>query len=224
MHGSAMSMKRNTLKDVETRDLCRQFEIPLPSYGVGHTVLEAQHLAEKIGYPVVLKLAAQGLLHRSDIGGIALHVQSEEDVNREFQRLRAVAINHGFPFDGVLVDRRMPSGIEMIVGAVRDQTFGPTVMVGIGGIFVEIFHDVAYRICPCSHSEALAMLQELKGASILNGARGQPVADKPALAQIIVQASELIMADERILEFDLNPVVVYPRNAVAVDAKIVCST
>ena len=176
-----------------------------------------------IGYPVVLKLKAKGLLHRSDIGGVALNVQSNEDLKREFERLETAAISSGHEFEAVLIDRRMPVGLEMIVGAIRDATFGPTVMVGIGGIYVEILRDVVYRICPCSASEALAMLGELRGASLLDGARGQPTVDKTALAQIIVQASNLIVSDEGIAEVDLNPVIAYSNGAIAVDAKILHS-
>jgi len=186
---------------------------------------EAVKAAAAIGYPVVMKVSSPDLLHKSDLGLVKVGVGSAKDVRAAYAELDATARKAGgrnVRIDGVLVSELVSGGVETVVGVSRDPLFGPVVMAGLGGIFVEVLGDVTFRVPPFGDDQAAAMLDELAGSKMLDGVRGAKPADRAALVDVIMKVQRLAMdlADE-IGELDVNPLVVRPKGAVALDALIV---
>ncbi len=190
-----------------------------------NSAAEAARAAAELGSPVVMKVSSPDLLHKSDLGLVKVGVGSVTEVRAAYADLLARARRVGgkdVRIDGVLVCEMVQGGVETVVGMSQDPLFGPVVMVGLGGIFVEVLGDVTFRVPPFGADQAAAMLDELKGAKMLDGVRGAKPADRAALVEVIMKVQRLAMdlADE-IGELDVNPLVVKPRGAVALDALIV---
>ena len=192
-----------------------------------HLAIDAKsaiEAARKIGFPVVMKIASPDILHKSDIGGVLIGVASEAQVEKGFEELLACA-RRAHPearIQGCLIAPKIEGGTEIVLGANLDPVFGPVVMVGLGGIFVELLRDVSLRLAPVGLEEAHAMLRELKGFKLLEGARGRPSSDKEAIARAIVDLSSFALAHaHEIVSCDINPFLVLSKGAVALDAVIV---
>ncbi len=185
----------------------------------------AADAAQKLGWPVVLKIESPDILHKTEVGGVRLDLRSAEAVRAAFDELVAAARAHrpGARLDGVIVQPMAPgSGVEMVVGLQDDPVFGPVVMVGLGGVFVEVLRDVAFRRCPVAQDEAHRMLDELRGVALLGPVRGRAAVDRAALAEVIVAVSLFgLAAAPRLAELDLNPVRVDAEGAVALDVVMV---
>jgi acyl-CoA synthetase (NDP forming) len=189
------------------------------------TVDNAVAAAREIGFPVVLKLLSPDILHKSEIGGVLLGIADEAALREGFATLMARAADRapGARVDGVLVAKQVAGAVEMAVGVVRDPVFGPVVMVGLGGVFIEVFRDVAFRRCPVTETEAEAMIRSLRGFPLLDGARGRPKADVAALARAVAALSRFgAAAGPRLLSAEINPLMVLPdgQGALAADAVI----
>jgi len=176
------------------------------------------------GGAIVLKLDATGLAHKSDLGLVRLGLVGDDAIRVAAEDLLAIGLRHGIHPRGLLVEPMAAPGVELIVGLRRDAQFGPAVMVGLGGIFAEVLDDVSIRLAPVRHAEALAMLDALRGRRILDGVRGRPAIDRPAVADLIVALSLLGVERPDIMEVDLNPVIASPDGALAVDALVVLAT
>jgi acetyltransferase len=184
------------------------------------TAAEAQRTAEQLGYPVALKIESPDIAHKTDAHGVALDLQDAAAVERAFAAIVAAArrFNADARIDGVIVQKMANRGIECVIGLKHDPVFGPVVMAGLGGIFIEVLKDVAFRRAPVTDAEALAMLDELSGRAILDGVRGKPPADRAALARLIAAVSRFgTAAGGRLRELDVNPVIVDAAGAAAVD-------
>ncbi|MBV9432311.1 MAG: acetate--CoA ligase family protein [Hyphomicrobiales bacterium] len=192
-----------------------------------HLAIDAKsaiEAARKIGFPVVMKIASPDILHKSDIGGVLIGVASEAQVEKGFEELlgRARRAHPEARIQGCLIAPKIEGGTEIVLGANLDPVFGPVVMVGLGGIFVELLRDVSLRLAPVGLEEAHAMLRELKGFKLLEGARGRPSSDKEAIARAIVDLSSFALAHaHEIVSCDINPFLVLSKGAVALDAVIV---
>ncbi len=187
-----------------------------------NTMGKAVHVAHQLGFPVALKVDSPDILHKSDCGGVALHLQSAQAVRNAYTRMME-QINERAPqaqVNGVVVSAMAAPGLELILGMHRDPQFGPAIVFGMGGIAVELFRDVSMRLLPLSHDEALSMLREIKGAPLLKGFRGQRAVDEHALADGLVKLARLAEEHPEIVEIDLNPVIAYPEGMVVVDARI----
>lgn len=199
----------------------------LGSYGIDitremlcSTVLEAQEAASKIGYPVVMKLVSADLVHKSDIGGVSLGIGDPSHLQHAYADMVGAfsrALPHSPP--ARISVQETVSGQEMIIGAVADEQFGPLMMVGTGGVSVELFKDVTYRLAPLEHREARRAVDELKGAPLLGGYRGRPGANIECFCDTIVRVSLLVAEQPAIKELDLNPVFVGPKRVVVADAR-----
>jgi acetyltransferase len=198
--------------------IARAFGITVPEQAVCADPAAAAAAAERIGFPVVAKLAGGEHVHKSDAGGVHLGLDDAAAVRGAAQALLELD-----PQARVLV-QPMAAGTEMVVGALRDAALGPVVMVGFGGVFVEVLHDVAFRLAPIDERQALAAIESLRGIGLLTGARGRPPADLGALAATVAAASRLIAALPDVAELDLNPVLAGPGGALAVDVRIVGAT
>ncbi len=178
-------------------------------------LLEATAAADKVGWPVAVKVDAPGFAHKTDAGGVALGVGDAKALHRSIRNLRPMASR------GILVQPMASPGVELILGARRDPQFGPLVLVGIGGILAEVLDDVAVRLAPVRIDDALDMLAELRGARLLDGARNLPTVKRRAAAEAIVALGAAMLANPTWLEVDCNPLIAGPGGAVAVDALIV---
>jgi len=201
------------------------YGIPIAQSIPATTVQEVQAAAERIGYPVAVKVISENLSHKSDVGGVQLNLHDRSAVIKAFQHVTE-GVLRAYPdakIDGVLVQPMAVGGRELILGGRQDPHFGPVVLVGMGGVFVEIFKQVSLRIAPIPRREALTMLEELRGAPILMGARGYKRSDIEAVVEAILRLSQLLCDFPEIKEIDINPLCVFhePRGCQALDARII---
>ncbi|MCG8615866.1 MAG: acetate--CoA ligase family protein, partial [Desulfobacterales bacterium] len=210
------------MPEPEAVSLLSEYGIDYPEHAYATSVDQALEAAENIGYPVVLKVVSPDVSHKSDAGGVRVNIDSGDALRQAWQEIETNvhACNPGAAISGMIVCAQAEPGLEMIIGTLTDPVFGPSVMVGMGGIYTEIIRDTAQRVAPVSKKEALAMLKELKGWPLLTGARGQDTLDTDTLAGMIAAVSDLATADTSINELDLNPVRVYPDRVTALDARI----
>jgi acyl-CoA synthetase (NDP forming) len=181
---------------------------------------DAPAAAKKLGFPVVLKAVAPGLLHKSDLGAVILGQTSEAEVARSLELLasRLKAAGHGT--FRVMVQQQVGSGVETLVGVTRDPSLGPVILAGMGGVQAELSHDVSFHLPPVSDIDASEMIERLRSKRLLDGYRGSPAVDKAGLIDVVRRVSALVEAAPEITELDLNPVTVLPTGAIAVDARI----
>jgi len=204
-------------------DLMSAYGIPLPPHRRASDERGVAAAAKAIGGPCALKVLSAQALHKSDLGGVELDIGSPEQAERAAKAMKQRIRDRvpGAAIDGYLVQAMAPEGVEVIVGARRDATFGPIVLLGMGGVYVEIFRSFSIRVWPVDRSDALEMIGELAAAPILEGARGVPACDVGALADIVLRVGALISDHPRIQEVDVNPVRVHPDGALAVDARVI---
>jgi acyl-CoA synthetase (NDP forming) len=200
--------------------------IPYVEFGVAHTAEVAAEVAARIGYPVVLKVISADVVHKTDVGGVVIGLKDERAVRDGMATMLDDVRTHcpGARIDGALVARHVSGGRELIVGAVHDATFGPTVMVGLGGVFAEALADVVFRLAPLRRQDGLDMLGELRGAQLLAGFRGEPPVDLDAVADMIANVGDLLVSHPEIVEIDLNPVSASAQGCVALDARVIVAT
>lgn len=177
---------------------------------------EAAAAAKRIGYPVAIKIVSREIEHKSDIGGVKVGIRNEEMLRLSYRDVMARA--QGKMIDGMLVQRMARKGVELIIGGKKDPQFGHMIVLGLGGIYVEIFRDVSARICPITEADFTEMMAELKSHPLLEGARGKKPINKKALERLAIRASRF-MIKEDIKEMDLNPVVCDERGCDIVDAR-----
>jgi acyl-CoA synthetase (NDP forming) len=207
----------------EAQQICDFHHIPTPRSYVTLNVDEAVLKAKDIGFPLVLKVISPQILHKSDVGAVILNIKGEEELEVEYEKLVA-EVGRREPSAkvvGILVERMMPTSTEVIIGGIRDSQFGPSIMFGIGGIFTEIYDDVAFRVAPIDRIDALNIIRELRGSKILEGTRGRPPADLDLIINVLINVSNLMMEHDAISQLDLNPVIVYSDGVCAVDSRII---
>ena len=203
--------------------LCAAFGIPAAPWAVVDSVEGALTAASRIGYPVALKALSADLPHKSDVGGVVLDVDSPEALRGAFPALVARVAERvpGVRVEGVLLQRMLSGGREVILGGKRDPSFGPVVMFGLGGVYVEVFEDVAFRLAPLTRQAAEGMIAEVRGSRLLGGVRGEPAVDGEAVIEALLALSRLLVACPEVVEIDVNPMLVFERNGAAVDARAV---
>ncbi len=205
---------------LEGQALLQSFGVKTATAKLASSADEAVAAAETLGYPVVLKIESPDILHKTEAQGVALNLQDAAAVRVAYQKLltNAKAYKADARIAGVLVQAMARGDVELVIGLKRDPTFGPVVMVGLGGVLIEVFKDVVFRAAPVTEAEALRMLDELKSRVLLDGVRGRPPVDRPALAKMISAVSCFgAAAGPRLAELDLNPVLAGPQGATAVD-------
>ncbi len=214
---------RKYLLEPEAKKICMEYGIPVTKFKVAKNETEAAQFAREIGFPVVLKIVSPDVIHKFDVGGVVLNLKSETEVRKAYNEILRNVKKHkpSARFIGMFVQEMAPQSTEVIVGATKDPQFGPALMFGLGGIFVEVLKDVTFRIAPVSESDAKEMITEVKAYPILRGYRGQPPADVEAIVKILLNTSRLVMEHQAIKELDLNPIMVYEKGAKTVDARII---
>jgi len=210
----------------ESKDLVAQYGIPVGKYKLTTTKREAIEFANEIGYPVVAKLMSPDIIHKTDAKVIRLSIKSDDELSQAYEEV----ISNGRSYNpdakviGVNIQKMAKNGVaEIILGSVRDKNFGPVLMFGFGGIFVEIFKDVSYRVCPITKEEAERMVRSIKAFPLLNGYRGQPKGDIDQLIEMMLKCCNILMENPEIIELDLNPIIVFEtgKGIMVVDARII---
>jgi acetyl coenzyme A synthetase (ADP forming)-like protein len=220
------SEERTSIGDSEAREILRAYNLRIPRSEIAENPDHAVEIASQIGYPVVLKIASPDILHKTDVGGVKVGLQNAEAVRDAFELMvyRAQRYVPEARIWGCLVQEMAPSGgLEVLVGMNRDPQFGPLVTFGLGGIYVETLKDVTFRIAPFSRKEAEEMIGEIRAHALLDGVRGRPAMDKDAIVEALLRIGQLVQDFPDIVELDINPLMVYPRDqgAIAIDMRLV---
>lgn len=213
----ARTENREFLMEHESKQILENAGIRTTGAMVASSEEEAVKISRNLGYPVVLKIVSPDVVHKTDSGGVKLSLKSDEDVRQAFRDILARFSTQ--KVIGVSVQEMAVPGLEAIVGVTRDQSFGPVLMFGLGGVFAEVLKDVTFRVLPISEDSTDEMIEEIKGYSLLKGYRGQSV-DIPSLKQLLLKVSDLAIMYPEIRELELNPLVLYPSGCVAVDARV----
>jgi acetate---CoA ligase (ADP-forming) subunit beta len=214
---------RKSLLETEAKTLCMEYDIPVTRFKLAKDEEEAAEYATAIGFPIVLKIVSPDIVHKSDVGGVIVGIKNLRNVRTGYRQIVKNVKKHNpdAKIAGILVQEMAPSGTEVIVGSIKDPQFGPAIMFGLGGVFVEVLKDVTFRIAPITEDEAAEMISEVKAYPLLKGYRNTPPADLKAITKILVNTSRLVTEHPEIKELDLNPIMVYEKGAKAVDARII---
>ncbi|MDH7508475.1 MAG: acetate--CoA ligase family protein [Methanomassiliicoccales archaeon] len=212
---------RNFMLEHEAKAVLRSYGISVTQDMFCRTPDEAVHAARRIGYPVAMKIVSPQIVHKTEFGGVRLNIANDEDVKSAFDEMFSSARKRlgDFDFRGVLVSE-MVRGHEMIIGSTRDAQFGQMIMFGIGGINVEVFRDVSYRLVPIEEIDALEMISELKGKKLIEGYRGSERVDTNIVVSTLLAVSRLLCDFDEIEEMDLNPVFGNAKGVKVADARI----
>lgn len=223
----ASDQRRSFLLAHEGQALMKAADIPMPTSRIARSLTEAIHFAEGIGYPVALKIVSEDILHKSDVGGVVLDLENKEELIDAYEAIYHNTRRHkpdAF-ITGLEVSEMVNEGIEVIIGARRDRAFGPIVMFGLGGIYVEVLKDVSFRALPLNRREAVEMIKRTKAYPLLLGVRGEGKKDINLVIDMILKLGSLIMKSEKITDIEVNPLVVYEegQGAKAVDVRVLLS-
>jgi acyl-CoA synthetase (NDP forming) len=219
----ARSEQRAVLTELESKRLLESIGIPTTEMKLATSVQEAVELSLEMGYPCVLKVSSSDITHKSDAGGVKVGLKSDQEVAAAYNAIMA-SCREQFPaavIEGVTVQNMAPPGLEVIVGMATDPQFGPVLMFGLGGVWVEVLKDVSFKIVPLSESDARSATKEIRAARLLEGFRGSAPVDTSALEDILLRLSDFVATTPEVREMDLNPIFAYPDGAIAVDARVI---
>jgi acetyltransferase len=221
---AARQENRVNLGEIEAREVLKAYGLAVPESYIARSADEAAAHAEKIGFPVVMKIVSPDILHKSDIGGVRVGVRDQQEAMDVFE-LMMLRVRRYAPdavIRGVFVQEMIQAGREVIIGSTRDPQFGPLVMFGLGGIYVEVLKDVSFRVAPFGERHAGRMIEEIRSAPLLRGARGERSSDVEAIVKCLLTVSQMVTDFPEIVEMDINPLKVREpgAGAVAVDARI----
>ncbi len=215
--------RRNNLTELEAREVLANYGIPIVRGKVIKTIEEAKEFVDKTGYPVVLKVLSPQIIHKTEVGGVILNIKNEKELFEAYhQIIKNIQKNTSkATIEGFFIQEMLSSDREVIVGGKYDPTFGQTIAFGLGGVFVEVFEDISFRVVPISQEDAINMIKEIKAFKILKGYRGQKPVDFKMLVDILLKTSKMLEENPEIKELDINPIFAFSDRAVAVDARII---
>ena len=219
----ALKEGRTILTEIEAKELLRQAGIAVVETRLAVSKEQAVAISQQLGFPVVLKIVSADVVHKTDAGGVKLGLKTTVQVGKAWEEIMK-SVKKAFPNDkieGVSVQPMAKPGVEVIIGMSKDAQFGPVLMFGLGGIFVEIIKDVSFRIVPLMKRDAKEMVREIKGFPLLNGYRGSEPVDIANLENLLIKVSDFVEKTPEIKELDLNPIFAYKDGAVAVDARVI---
>ncbi len=219
---AARAESRTLLSEVEAKQLLADAGVSVTETRLAASADDAAAHAAELGYPVALKVVSDAITHKTDVGGVELGIADESALRDAWDAIheRVSAAAPSADLQGLSVQPMAEPGAEVILGITQDQQFGPVLMFGLGGVFVEVLKDVAFRIVPLEPRDAAEMVREIQGFPVLEGFRGTPAANLDAIESMLLQLSEFAEANPDVAELDLNPVFARPDGAVAVDARI----
>jgi acetyl-CoA synthetase (ADP-forming) len=214
---------RTWLTEIESKELLREAGINVADTRMAKSKDEAIRLSQELGFPVVLKVVSPAILHKSDAGGVKVGLRTAKQVAKAYDDIwGAVGKKHpGAVIEGVSVQKMARPGVEVIIGMSKDIEFGPLVMFGLGGVWVEVLKDVSFRIAPLTRRDAREMIREVKGYPLLEGYRGKESVDVSNLEDYLLKVSDFVERNPAIKELDLNPIFAYSDSAVAVDVRVI---
>ena len=217
--------EKRSLLETEAKELLKEYGIPVPDFKLIKSEDEIAGLAKEINFPIVMKIVSPDIIHKTDAGGVKVGVKDEEEARMIYQEIisKAIKYNKKASISGVIAYTMVPQGTEIIIGMMKDPHFGPVIMFGLGGIFVEVLKDISFRILPIEEIDAREMITEIKGYEILKGARGNPPRDIRAIEEVLMKVSKLTMENPEINEIDLNPIFVFENGIQVVDARMILS-
>jgi len=215
--------KRTNLLETESRDLLRQYAVTLPPARMVTNIQEAVDVADLLGYPLAMKIVSPDIIHKSDIAGVKLNLSSRQEIQAGFEEIigNAVKVIAVDQIRGVLLSPMAPEGQECIIGMIRDQQFGPVIMFGLGGIFVEVLKDVTFRVAPLVREDIDDMICGIRGYRLLDGIRGEKRKDVNAIKETLKRISEIAIDNPEIREIDLNPVIIHEKGISIVDSRVI---
>ncbi|MGB8767949.1 MAG: acetate--CoA ligase family protein [Nitrososphaeraceae archaeon] len=209
------------ITEESSKEILSEYGIKVPQYALVTNSDEAVKKSKEIGFPLVAKIVSADILHKTDVGGVKVGLRSEDEVKKAFDDMYH-RLKEKFDVKGVLLEKMVPNGIELIIGLQNDSQFGPSIMVGLGGIYTELFKDVSFRVLPITKDDAIKMLNSLRGRDILKGFRGSKAVNMDMISEAIVNIGTLgVDLAGKYESIDFNPVVVYPDGYFVVDAKII---
>jgi len=215
--------EERSLLETEAKELLREYGIPVPDFRLIKSEDEIAGLIKGINFPMVMKIVSPDIIHKTDAGGIKLNIKNEAEVRSAYQKIifQAKEYNKEARISGVIIYAMVPQGTETIIGMMKDPHFGPVIMFGLGGIFVEVLKDISFRVLPIEERDAREMITEIKGYEILKGARGETSKDIEAIKILLIKISQLSIENPEINEIDLNPVFVFENGIQVVDARMI---
>lgn len=215
--------EKRSLLETEAKELLREYRIPIPTFRLIKSEGEISGIRESIGYPLVMKIVSPDIIHKTDAGGVKLNIKDEKEAKLAYQGIisKAKKYNKEAKISGAIVYTMVPQGTEIIIGMMKDPHFGPVIMFGLGGIFVEVLKDISFRILPIEERDTREMITEIKGYEILKGTRGKPPRDIKAIEEVLMKVSKLTIENPEINEIDLNPIFVFEKGLQVVDARII---
>jgi acyl-CoA synthetase (NDP forming) len=202
--------------------MLQHYQLPHPTQVVVQSAAEATAHAQEVGYPLIAKVDSPELAHKTDVGGVVANIETDDELQKAYNSIttNVAKLAPHATINGILLQPMLPPGNEFIIGGIRDASFGPMVMVGLGGIYAELFKDTSFRIAPIAKESSYNMLSELTSWKLLLGMRGKPQQDIDALADVIVAVATMMHNHPEIESIDLNPVLVRDTEVMVVDAKI----
>ena len=217
--------KRNNLLEYEAKTICKEYGLPTTNFKIARDKEEAIKIAREIGYPVVMKVVSPDVLHKTEFGGVVLNIENEKGVGEAYHQI-IKNVKEKAPnarIEGMLIEEMAPkTEREVIIGAIKDDTFGHVIMFGIGGIWVEVLKDVSYRVVSILEEvDVREMIREIKGYKILSGVRGMKPVNEDMLVGMIMRTAKLLEKHPEIKELDLNPIAVYENSAKVLDARMI---
>lgn len=215
-------MEKKLLPEYEGCQILNEYGIPFPQFIFAKNHQEAIAAAEKIGYPVVIKVVSPQVIHKSDVGGVALNLSSHDAFKSALNQIdtHVKSAVPGAEISGYMIVQEIPQGTEFLIGGRTDPSFGKIITVGMGGVLVELLHDFSMRVLPVSEEKYREMIREMSGYKLITGFRRRKPLDEDALVDLLSKAGKMFFDDDRIVEFDINPVILYEKGALAVDARI----
>jgi len=215
--------EKRSLLETEAKELLKEYGIPIPDFKLIKSEEEITGLAKEINFPIVMKIVSPDIIHKTDAGGIKVEIKDEKKAESAYQEIisKAKKYNKKARISGVIAYTMVPQETEIIIGMMKDPHFGPVMMFGLGGIFVEVLKDVSFRILPIEERDAHEMITEIKGYKILKGTRGEPPKDIKAIKDLLMKISKLTMENPEINEIDLNPVFIFEKDLQVIDARMI---
>jgi acetyl-CoA synthetase (ADP-forming) len=220
---SVRKKKRRNLTELESREILEYYKLPLVRGQIIKSIEESKKFIDEVGYPVVLKVVSPEIIHKTEFGGVVVNIQNEKQLYDAYNDILK-NVKTKMPkarIDGLFIQEMIPSSFEVMVGGKYDNTFGQTIAFGLGGIYVEVYGDVSFRIVPITDKDALNMIKETKAYKILAGYRGKKPADIRALIDILMKTSKMLDSNPEIKELDMNPIFALSNRAVTIDARII---
>ena len=215
--------EKRSLLETEAKELLKEYKIPVPNFKLIKSENEIIGLAKEINFPIVMKIVSPDIIHKTDAGGVKVGIKDEKEAELAYQEIisKVKKYNKEAQIFGVITYSMISKATEIIIGMIKDPHFGPVVMFGLGGIFVEVLKDISFRILPIEERDAGEMITGIKGYEILKGARGNPPRDIQAIKEVLLKVSKLTTENPEISEIDLNPIFVFEQGLQVIDARMI---